>query len=405
MGKFNNISRRQFLEASGIVAAGLGLAGCSSSDDSSTSTGSASASSSTSSSDTIKVGILGPFTGDVANYGTACRNGALLYISQVNEAGGINGKQIETNEQDEKGDATEAVNAYNLLVEDGVSAVVGDVTTGPTIAVAQVAAEDNMPCVTPSATNADVISYGSNYFRACVTDPFQGLVMANFVAEEGYTVVGTLYNSDGDYETGVNDAFVEQCAEVGVTVTSEQSFPEGSVDFSAQLTTLISENPEVIFAPNYYEVDGQIVTQARELGFTGPIMGVDGWDTVTEYASAEDLENCYYCCSFVSNDESEIVQEFNSAFEAEYGETPGNFDALGYDAAMIVCAGLEAAEAEGLEPATDEYKQAVIDGIAACTVEGVTGTISYDGTGDPVKSTLVCTIKDGVVEAYTKVEA
>ena len=167
MSVISNMSRREFLEASGVVAAGLGLAGCGSSSSSSSDSGS--------SSSTIKVGLMGPYSGEVAQYGLACRYGAELYVKQVNEAGGINGKQIELDEQDEKGDATEAVNVYNKLVEDGVTAIVGDVTSTPTIAVAQASVADNMPMVTPSATAADVVKYGSNIFRAFDKCPFEKL--------------------------------------------------------------------------------------------------------------------------------------------------------------------------------------------------------------------------------------
>ena len=95
---FENVSRRNFLQGSAVLAAGLGLAGCSGD-------GGGDASSDGS---TIKVGILGPHTGDVANYGIACRNGAQLYFDQLNADGGINGKQVEYLVEDEQGDPTQA---------------------------------------------------------------------------------------------------------------------------------------------------------------------------------------------------------------------------------------------------------------------------------------------------------
>ena len=350
----NNVSRRQFVELSGLVAAGLGLVGC----------GGGSASSS---SDSIKVGIMGPFSGDVAQYGIACRNGAQLYFKQLNEKGGVNGKQIDMDVQDEKGDATEAVSVYNKLVQDGVTAIVGDVTSTPTIAVAQASVTDNMPCVTASATAADVITFGSNYFRACITDPFQGKVMADFAAKQGYKTVGTIYNSGGDYEVGVEKAFVEEAQSKGITITSEQGYPAGATDFNGQLTSIIADNQD--------------------------------------YASAEDLEGCFYDTSFSASNTTSSVQDFVKAYTDEYGEAPTNFCALGYDAAAIMAAGLEAAEKSGESAGSDAYKQAVIDGIAAAKVSGVTGDISYSGTGDPVKSTLIITFKDGKEEIFDTIDA
>ena len=400
---FENVSRRNFLQVSAASVALLGLAGCNGSNDS--------ASAGEGGSGSIKVGIMGPHTGDNSSYGLACLNGAQLYFKQLNEDGGVNGKQIEPVVYDEKGDATEAVNAYNRLVqEDGVTGIVGDVTTGPTIAVAQASVADNMPCVTPSATAADVVTYGSNYFRACVTDPEQGRVMANFASEQGYKNVATLYLSGSDYSEGVNAAFCEEAEALGITITSQQSYAEGDVDFKAQLTNIIATDPDAILVPNYYQDDGMIVNQARTQGYDKVFLGVDGWSGIyggsENYAEAANLHDCYYCCAFSSSNESETATKFVSDYEAEYGEAPTNFCALGYDAAMVLANGLTAAEEAGLEPGSEDYKQAVIDGIASGTVEGVTGSISYEGTGDPVKSSLIITFaEDGAEETFEVLEA
>ena len=402
---FENVSRRNFLQVSAAGVALLGLAGCNGGGSEGGSEGGEGGSGS------IKVGIMGPHTGDNSSYGLACLNGAQLYFKQLNADGGVNGKQIEAIVYDEKGDATEAVNAYNRLVqEDGVTGIVGDVTTGPTIAVAQASVADNMPCVTPSATAADVVTYGSNYFRACVTDPEQGRVMANFASEQGYKNVATLYLSGSDYSEGVNAAFCEEAEALGITITSQQSYAEGDVDFKAQLTNIIATNPDAILVPNYYQDDGMIVNQARTQGYDKVFLGVDGWSGIyggsENYAEAANLHDCYYCCAFSSSNESETATAFVEAYEAEYGETPTNFCALGYDAAMVLANGLAAAEEAGLEPGSEDYKQAVIDGIASGTVEGVTGSISYEGTGDPIKSSLIITFaEDGTEETFEVLEA
>lgn len=398
---FENVSRRQFVTGSAAAIMGLGLVGCGGNGGGEGGDGASS----------IKVGIMGPHTGDNSSYGLACLNGAQLYFKQLNADGGVNGKQIEAVVYDTKGDATEAVNAYNRLVqEDGVTGIVGSVLTGPTIAVAQASVADNMPCVTPSATAADVVTYGSNYFRACVTDPEQGRVMAHFASEQWYQNVATLYLSGSDYSEGVNAAFCDEAESLGITITTQQSYADGDVDFKAQLTNIIATNPDAILVPNYYQDDGMIVNQARTQGYDKVFLGVDGWSGIyggsENYADAANLHDCYYCCAFSSSNESETATKFVSDYEAEYGEAPTNFCALGYDAAMVLAAGLTAAEEAGLEAGSDEYKQAVIDGVASGTVEGVTGSISYEGTGDPVKSSLIITFaEDGAEETFQVLEA
>lgn len=382
------ITRRQFIGTSALGASALGLAACG-----------GSGSSNGGSDSSILIGMMGPYSGAVAQYGLAVRDGAQLYIDQVNDKGGINGKKIEVNTQDEKGDATEAINVYKAMVEAGVNGIIGDVTSTPTIAVAQTSVADNMPCVTASATAPDVINYGKNMFRACITDPFQGRVMANFAKKQGYKKIATIFNSGGDYEAGVEKAFVEQAGKNGIEITSEQGYPDGAVDFNAQLTAILATNPDAILSPNYYQDSGKIVTQARSLGYKGVFLGADGWANIVggdqDYASAADLEGCFYDASFSASNDAENVQHFIKAFNDKYNTQPSNFNALGYDAAMLLLAGVEAAEKSGAKAGTDEYKQAIIDGIAGGSVDGVTGKISYSGTGDPVKSTLIITFKGG----------
>ena len=395
----NAFCRRDFVKLSGISAVGLGAA----------SILSACGGSGSSSSDTIKVGLMGPYSGDVAQYGLAVRKGAELYVKQLNADGGLDGKKIELDTQDEKGDATEAVNVYNKMVEGGVVGIIGDVTSTPSIAVAQVAAGDNMPLVSAAATAADFVSFGPNAFRACITDPYQGKLMADFAASQGFKTVATIYNSGGDYEKGVNDAFVARCKEIGLSVATEQGYQSGDVDFKGQLTSIIAVKPDAVLSPNYYQEDGQIVTQARQLGYAGAFLGADGWSNIVggdqEYASAEDLEGCFYDCSFVIENESEDVQKFVKAFQDEYGEAPTNFCALGYDAAMVLLGGIKTALSKGVDLLSDDGRQAIVDGIAQGSVDGVTGTIKYDGSGDPVKPTLVITFEGGSQKVFDEVGA
>ena len=144
-------------------------------------------------SETIKVGLLAPATGEVAEYGIAVSNGAKLYISELNEKGGINGKKIELVSYDEEGNEAKALTGYSSLVDQGVTAIIGDVTTAPTAAVVVESQQDNMPMITASATaekitcklddSGNVVSVYKNMFRSCFIDPFQGEKMASFASE------------------------------------------------------------------------------------------------------------------------------------------------------------------------------------------------------------------------------
>ena len=162
----------------------------------------------------IKVGLVGCHTGDYAVYGLAVRNGAMLYIDQVNAAGGINGKQIETIVYDNKGDTTEAVTAFSREVDEGITAFIGDVLTAQTIAIAGEANAINMPMITASAT-AEAVTVDettgevlTNVFRTCFIDPFQGEKMAAYAAEVlGAKTAAMIVNTSDAYSVGLANAF------------------------------------------------------------------------------------------------------------------------------------------------------------------------------------------------------
>ena len=389
------ISRRNFLTAAGVVAAAGVLTACggSSSSTAASSTAASAAGSAAASGDTIKIGVMGPLTGNVSVYGQAVVNGATLYLKQVNADGGINGKQIEILTEDEQGDATQAVNCFTKMVDEGITALVGDVTTTPTLAVAAESADYNMPMVTASAT-AEAVTYdaetdtvNANVFRATFTDPFQGIKMADYAYQKlGYAKAAVIFQKGADYNEGLAENFVNEFESKGGTVVDDESYSKGDVDFKTQLTSILGKNPEVVFCPNYYQEVGQILAQAESVGLAVPFLGGDGWDGLEGYATADQLKDAYFCANYAKGSNS----DFEDAYKAEYGEEyPNGFAPLGYDAAMTVVYGIKAAEEAGLEAGSDDYKQAVIDAIAGGTIDGITGTFTFDEHHNPVKQTAI----------------
>ena len=301
------ISRRNFLTAAGVVAAAGVLTACggSSSSTAASSTAASAAGSAAASGDTIKIGVMGPLTGNVSVYGQAVVNGASLYLKQVNANGGINGKQIEILTEDEQGDATQAVNCFTKMVDEGITALVGDVTTTPTLAVAAESADYNMPMVTASAT-AEAVTYDAetdtvneNVFRATFTDPFQGIKMADYAYQKlGYTKAAVIFKKGADYNEGLAENFVNEFESLGGTIVDQESYSDGDVDFKTQLTSIMGKGPETVFCPNYYEEVGQILSQAESVGLNVPFLGGDGWDGLEGYATADQLKDSYFCANY-----------------------------------------------------------------------------------------------------------
>lgn len=346
-------------------------------------------------SETIRIGGLAPLTGNVAVYGVATQRGVDLYVEQINAAGGVLGKQVEMVWYDEKGDAAEAVNAYNRLVGD-VVALIGDVTSKPTIAVAELAALDNMPMISATATAYDVTTPGENIFRACFLDPYQGNTMAVYAAQNlGKKNAAVIYNIADDYSTGLAESFKSKFEELGGTVVAYEAYGASDIDFKSQLTNIASKNPDVIFMPDYYNIVAMIAKQAREAGLDMTFLGADGWDgllTVVDDPSI--LDGCYFCNHYSTDDPDENVQNFLASYTEKYNETPVSFSALGYDAAKILFTAIENAGS------TDA--QAIVDAMAATDIDGVTGHITYDEHRDPQKDVAMITFEGGEMKLVEK---
>ena len=351
----------------------------------------------------ITIAFIGNTTGDYAQYGIPVRNAVMLYFDQLNANGGINGKKVVVKEYDDKGDGVEAVNAYNLAKENGITAVVGSVLTGTTIALADATYEDNMPQITASATAAGVTvmedtgEVRTNVFRACFIDPFQGQKMAEYAAEKvGAKTAAVFYETGSDYSEGLKNAFVEEAEKLGLEVVATEAFATGDKDFKAQMTNIAAKNPDVVFCPIYYGEAGLAITAARQAGCTAMFLGGDGFGSVKDYASAEDLEGTVYCSGYAPGTDSvaQFEKDYCETFDVD--EVPNMFAPLAYDAAMLMAYGLKAAEDAGLTAGTEEYKQAVIDAIKTMSgVEGITGTYSFDDNNNPIKSVAIIELTGG----------
>ena len=354
---------------------------------------------------TINIALIANTTGDYAQYGIPVRNGAMLYIDQLNAAGGINGKQIQVFEYDDKADGIETVNAFNLALENNISAVIGSVLTGATIALSDATYEVNVPQITASATAAGVTvidpedpesEVRTNVFRSCFIDPFQGEKMADYAVNKmGAKTAAVLFETGSDYSEGLKDAFVAKAEELGLEIVATEAFATGDRDYRAQMTNIAAQNPDVVFCPIYYGEAGLAITQARQVGITATFLGGDGFGGIKDYATAEDLEGSVYCSGYAPGTES--VAQFEADYEATYGEpVPNMFAPLAYDAAMLMCQALKAAEDAGLTAGTPEYHQAVIDALKASDgVEGITGTYTFDEFNNPIKSAAIIQLQGG----------
>ena len=353
----------------------------------------------------ILLGTISPNTGNLAAYGTAIMNGVNLAVEEINAAGGVLGSQIQVINADDQGDPTECMNAFNSLVSQGVGLIIGSVTSSCTSAITDSANEEEVVLTSPSST-ADSITTEDDYvFRACYADSFQGAIAAAYAKKSGCEKVGVVYCAADVYSKGLYDSFSAACEKYGVEVAAVESTASMDVqDYTNQFASLVNAGVELVYAPYYYDVIGPyLVTQARAAGYTGIIMGADGYDGAPSYvvegADLTAFNGVYWTNHYDPADESAMVQNFVKAFQDKYGETPMAMSALAYDCVYMYKTAMEAAGSA--DPAA--VRDAMADN--SLTYECVTGTFTLDESGTPVKgATIVSFASEGSEVTTTLVD-
>lgn len=377
----------KFVAASAAAVMALSLAGCSggSMDDSSISGAKASG-------DSITIGTVTTNSGTAAAYGEAEVKGFELAVSEINAKGGINGKKVKLESMDDKGDATEASNAYNKLAGDNnVLAVAGPTISATTAAVAPLADQSKLVTIAPAATS-DSIETGNYLFRTCFKDSYQGEVAARFAAENlKVKKVAVLYGTGDPYSSGVGEAFAKAAEKLGLEVVDKESSSSADdTEYSAQLQKIQASGAELLYAPYYYSVAGPyIIPQARSVGFEGYVMGPDGYDGLKLTGDKSQYNKTYYTTHYSADDNTNTkVQDFIKSYKSKNNAEPNTFAALGYDTIYMI---KQAIEKAGENVTREDVRNAV----AGMTFDGVTGKFTMDKSGSPTKSVTVLEMKDG----------
>ena len=345
----------------------------------------------------IKIGVLMPLTKANAQFGINTKNGIDMYVDEVNSQGGINGKKIKCIEFDDEGDPAKSVSGYEFLKDKGVSAIITGASSDTSLAVVEEAHKGNIPIIFTTAS-ADGITYNKennkifeNVFRIGFTNSFQGEIMAKFAHNKGAENVAVLYSAENDYSSGLKDAFINECNKLGSNVSIVENFSVNSVDFQAQLSNIKAKDPDLIFVPAYYEIDGLIVQQARNLGISCPIIGTDGWSGVAESTSdISSLNNCFYCSSFSYDDRSESSKKFSEDYNEKFGQNANMLSAAGYDAAKVL---ISAMKLDGN----------IIYNLKNTNIDCIAGNITFDKYHNPKKQATILQIKDGKEQFYQKI--
>ena len=389
-----------------FAAAALSLAACSNKADTASSADTAAAQEGADKADeganpdleTITIGTTGPLTGGAASYGISVKQGAEIAIEEINKAGGVKlgdrSYNFALQFEDDEASEEKAVTAYNTLLDKKVDVIMGAVTSGSSLAIADLTKKDNLLQLTPSGSAAGITA-NDNVFRLCFTDPLQGKMIADYVVNQGYESVAVLYNNADEYSTGVYEAFKDELTESGNAdlLVAEESFVTGDVEFSSQLTKIKATDAKLIFVPVYYEAAAYIAKQVKDLGVEADIVGSDGWDGVLgQVTDTSVLDGVVFLTPFYPSDPNENVQSFVKAYKEKFNNAvPDQFAADSYDSVYVLKAAFEKAQSKDTE--------ALIKAMTEINVDGLTGNISFDVSGDPIKQPKFVTIMNGVYES------
>ena len=384
------------------------LAACASKDDTTTDTSSdtsdtADTTDTTSDGEkTVRLGLIGPMTGDNANYGTSTRDGAQIAVDEINEAGGVNGYTFVLDTQDSQGDPDSAVSAYGKLMDSGMNVSLGCVLSGEAQSVITAAVEDGILIVTPTSSAVACIEGNPNAFRVCFNDAAQGTVSADYIADNNLgTKIAVFYQSDIDYSAGLYETFQAEAANRGLEIVEEQTFTAGSnTDFSTQINAIRDSGCELVFLPIYAAEAATFLTQAAGKLDGITFFGCDGMDGIqTKVSDTSLIEGLMMLTPFAADAEDAATQSFVEKYVPVHGTEPDQFAADGYDAVYIVKAAMEQC---GKTPADADFNEAMVAAMYEITVDGLTGTMTWDENNEPNKPAKAMVFENGVAKLFAE---
>jgi len=331
--------------------------------------------------ETIKIGCLLDTPGGLGPMGVRMLNGARLAVDEINAAGGVLGKQVELIEEDGNTDAATGFDGVKKMVEiNGVQVIAGPMITGASLLSIPYVMEQKVPLITPSATGIPLSEMEGTewFFRTCLRDDAQGLVLADVVVDKGYNKLATIV-LDNTYGKGLETAIVDRLDAVGWEGEHVVSihYAEAALDYRTELQQIKDAEPDVVFACTYCD-DGIIVfKQALDLGLDDiPWLGCDGnygSGLFADPKSAELMEKAFVAGTRTVG-AGDAYEHFKAAYQDKYGEAPQVYCDTMYDA---VWAAAKAIEAAGVYDG-----EAIRVALTGLKFDGATGPIAFDEIGD-----------------------
>ena len=326
----------------------------------------------------VKIGFVGPLTGDASSMGVPANKAVQLAIKEVNDAGGINGRKIELITEDGKCNTKAGSDAgAKLISADKVTAIIGGLCSGETSAFGPNAMQNKVVTISYLSSSPALSNLGKYFFRNYPSDTFQGAYAADYVFNKlGKKKVAVVY-SNTDWGTGVKTVFVEKFKSLGGTIVLDEGVTQDARDFRTVLSKVKSSGAEFAFVPMYNESAVPFLKQVKESGIKIGILGGDAWaDTKLQEQVDGTLGAMYVEVKTGTSDE--FSNKFTTMFP---GEKVSVGTAQAYDATNILL--------NALKKIGTENPDALAEEIRSVKYNGVSGYIAFGPTGDMTEASYL----------------
>ncbi len=327
---------------------------------------------------TLTIGAVNPMTGPFAAYGEPVRDGILLAIDEINEAGGIDGRKIRLILEDDAGDPKTAVNAFTKLAAvSKVPVVIGPLSSGCSMATAPLAERYKVVQLSTLAGTIDLSNAGDFVFRIYPSAEVASRFIAKVAVERFKAQRATILYPNNPYGVAANRFINEVLTAAGVEIVAIETFNDGDRDFRTQLTKIRQAKADVLICSAYYEEGAQILVQAHQLGLHVPILGDDGWFGPIADIAGDALKHLYFANVSFGPEyaDNQPMQHFIEAYRERYNRPPNSYAAAGHAAVYLVKYVIE-------KVGNDAAR--IKDALYAADLQTAFGTIRYDKNGDNI---------------------
>lgn len=342
----------------------------------------------------IKIGVILPLTGSAAQWGGPARDGILLAVDDVNAKGGIKGRKLSLEIEDDRCDPTTGVSAIQkILASRKPIAVSGAICSSVTLALAPVAESNKIVLISPGSTSPLLTTAGDYVFRVIPTDALRGKVFAEYVYSQGHKKVSLLYiNNDGGL--GNKESFTENFQRLGGTIISVDAYPQDSRDMRAQLTKIKQAKPDAVVVVSYPDDTPIVLRQAQELALGVPLYFQT--EALDDLAVIQNAGNAAEGATYIlpAKAEGTAATDFASKYKQKYGRDPETFAAESYDTIRLMASILE----NSPEATPDALKAGLYK---TQNYPGASGTITFDSNGDVIKPMAIRRIANGRPETIS----